>query len=352
MMAAVAIDNNGILNRRFSNGAPEMGIKSVSSNTVVAVVNDESSSDCINDGIKSLIINNSSTTTTTTYGKSSNGFGKIKGGSMSGSYSKRAIKEEKSITSSPYQEYLETRRSGPSREEKDSLYSTTDDDGTKKSKKTVPLPSPENINNNTSQPTLHPPHKDSINTSDDDEYYDEEVTIIDSQLMPSPPPVLIIVEYFCYMMVTFQHKEKINTYIGKSRNPIDKVKQHNHKKGRKSKHNNVNHNDISSNEASDSDDDNNTTTTTTKHINNSMPQIHKEDIIQQNGNNITAAATTTTDKWQLEMIIGPVENKNKAIDFKNLWRQKSRGIQSRRTRGKTLASSNKKTTWDCRIEST
>jgi hypothetical protein len=314
------------------------------------VINDDSSSDSINNGIRSMKLNTAKNITS---------FGKLKSG-MPGAFSRRKEEREKNV-SSPFQEYIETRRSGPSKDERDSLYSTTDDDNGIP-KQTLPIDIPRSSLSHIKTGKIE-------HGSDDDEeeeIYNEkqqknphhsitDQIDIDSQLMPPPQR-----PYFCYMMVTFSHREKINTYIGKSRDPFDKVRQHNDKNGRQGNKQQSSHNnqsDISSIETSDIDD---------KRIYESETSspFSKQ---QQQKEMIPSSPNTNTDnysenrrrqqqqqqdagKWKLEMIIGPFEDQKKAIEFKELWRKKSRGIKSRRARGIDLAKEEDKTTWDCRIE--
>lgn len=98
-------------------------------------------------------------------------------------------------------------------------------------------------------------------------------------LGPPPPP-----KYWCYLMVNFQPEQKINTYIGKTKDPPKKVEEHNQRKAK--------------------------------------------------GQKTTKAAAPY---WSLEMIIGPFNDKGSAIEFRDKWKQKSRGIQSRRQRGLDLS---------------
>jgi hypothetical protein len=48
-------------------------------------------------------------------------------------------------------------------------------------------------------------------------------------------------------------------------------------------------------------------------------------------------------KWEVDMIVGPFDNKSQAEDFHNKWKKKTRGISSRRGRGIELACERKKT---------
>ena len=51
-------------------------------------------------------------------------------------------------------------------------------------------------------------------------------------------------------------------------------------------------------------------------------------------------------KWQLNMIIGPFNDKKKAKSVMEFWRNKSRGMKSRRNRGDELAMENNVICWD------
>lgn len=104
-------------------------------------------------------------------------------------------------------------------------------------------------------------------------------------------------EWFCYLMINFYPNTKTHTHVGKSREPVKKVKEYN--KGT---------------------------------IKNARQ------------------TNTATGYWELEMIIGVFDKKADAIEFRDLWKSNSRGIKSRRQRGIDLAIKHKKTCWDKRMD--
>lgn len=99
--------------------------------------------------------------------------------------------------------------------------------------------------------------------------------------------------YFCYLAINFDQTQKINTHIGKSRNPAEKV-----------------------------------------------------DLL----NEINRTSNRTSKKpkpiWYLSLIIGKFNSKNEAIEFAESWKQQSRGIVSRRKFGMKMATMFQKTCWD------
>jgi hypothetical protein len=106
--------------------------------------------------------------------------------------------------------------------------------------------------------------------------------------------------YFAYLIVNFDKNKKIHTYIGKSRDPIAKCQYWNRRELRGRKR--------------DRD----------------TPAEQKKPC------------------WNIELIIGPFSSRDKARDFKETWKLKSRGIKPRRLRGMQLAYELKKTVYDVR----
>ncbi len=88
---------------------------------------------------------------------------------------------------------------------------------------------------------------------------------------------------WCYLLNNFLPEQKINTHIGLSENPYISLHLHNEGKIKGSKRN-----------------------------------------------------KNALGNWILEMIIGPF-TQEQGIDFTDQWKKKSRGIESRRNRGETLA---------------
>ena len=103
---------------------------------------------------------------------------------------------------------------------------------------------------------------------------------------------------FCFMMVNFIPNQKINTFIAETSNPFQMVNLHNKRQAKSSK--------------------------TTK---------------------------SAAPNWELNMIIGPFNNNiDNASKFALKWRSRSRGIISRRTRGKYLAKKQNLICWDKEIK--
>lgn len=96
--------------------------------------------------------------------------------------------------------------------------------------------------------------------------------------------------YFCYMMINLQPLQKTNTFIEVSCDPFKTVENHN--------------------------------------------------------NSAIKSTQPAAPNWILDMIIGPFDQIQKASLFVKLWRDKSRGINSRRKRGIKLACDQKLTCWD------
>jgi len=99
--------------------------------------------------------------------------------------------------------------------------------------------------------------------------------------------------YFCFLVITTKHKLKVNTYVGLSHNPYKKLGALNKKKTR------VSHGD-------------------------------------------------GTKDWQMELIIGPFNNKTIGNEFKETWKRSSRGIRCRREKGLDMAKQWRKICWDKR----
>ena len=133
--------------------------------------------------------------------------------------------------------------------------------------------------------------EDSYDNDDDDDYgYDYgSDAAADSQ---EEIPIL----FFAYMLANYDPSQKINTYIGKSRNPNKKVTLINQKKTKGSK-----------------------------------------------------STRQAAGNWELQMIIGPFVEKQESINFREHWKQQSRGIKSRIQRGITLAKEYDKMCWDSRV---
>jgi len=102
--------------------------------------------------------------------------------------------------------------------------------------------------------------------------------------------------YFAYMIANYVASQKINTYIGKSRDPFIKLDMINQKKAKGAK-----------------------------------------------------STRQAAGHWNLEMIVGPFLRKDESAQFRELWKQKSRGIPSRRQRGKDLAGNYNKICWDASV---
>lgn len=103
--------------------------------------------------------------------------------------------------------------------------------------------------------------------------------------------------YFAYMMVNFKAEQKINTYIGKSRNPVEKVSEHNAKKTKGAK-----------------------------------------------------STKQAAGSWKIYMIVGPFPTKSASSKFRDEWKANSRGIPSRAKRGENLAHENDMKVWDTRVD--
>lgn len=102
--------------------------------------------------------------------------------------------------------------------------------------------------------------------------------------------------YWCYMMVNFMPDQKINTFIGESELPPLMVTRHNQRRVKGSK-----------------------------------------------------STKSAAGSWILEMIIGPFPDIDKASQFGKNWRSNSRGIPSRRKRGRTLANQQRFITYDRKL---
>ncbi len=103
---------------------------------------------------------------------------------------------------------------------------------------------------------------------------------------------------FCFMMVNFIPNQKINTFIAETPNPFEAVNLHNKGQAKSSK-----------------------------------------------------STRSAKPNWKLNMIIGPFNNNtDKASKFASKWRSRSRGIISRRTRGKYLAKKQNLICWDTEVK--
>ena len=114
-----------------------------------------------------------------------------------------------------------------------------------------------------------------------DETHQEHSIVEKERAEIRPGPSL---PFFSFMMVNFMANQKINTFIGECYDPFSKVVYHNEGRAGTSK----------------------TTRSAAPH-------------------------------WKLNMIIGEFRTEKEAQDFSKDWRVKSRGILSRRGRGKDLA---------------
>jgi hypothetical protein len=99
--------------------------------------------------------------------------------------------------------------------------------------------------------------------------------------------------WFCFMIVNFRPEQKINTWIEESLNPFISLKLHNNK-----------------------------------------------------GVILRKCTKSAAGSWELEMIIGPFYDWESATEFVSAWKLQSRGITSRRERGKQLAAEMGLTCWD------
>ncbi len=99
--------------------------------------------------------------------------------------------------------------------------------------------------------------------------------------------------WWCYMMVNFMPDQKINTFICESQHPNTTVDEHNHGNVKGSK-----------------------------------------------------STKSAAGNWILDMIIGPFDTRQDSMEFAKTWRKNSRGIPSRKRRGRDLAKESNKTCWD------
>ncbi len=125
------------------------------------------------------------------------------------------------------------------------------------------------------------------------DYEDSDVSVSQDAMSQDEKAQNADREYFAYMLANYDAAQKINTYIGKSRDPFLKV-----------------------------------------------------DLINEKMTRGARSTRQAAGNWRLEMIVGPFVTKKESVYFRELWKQKSRGILSRLERGMNLAEIHKKTCWD------
>lgn len=134
--------------------------------------------------------------------------------------------------------------------------------------------------------------------------------------------------YWAYLLINLDSKLRVHTYIGRSRDPIKKCKKKN-------------------------------AVVKTPRPKDEEEQLQNPDDAGERELDLEETLMGIKNKmkknyWTIELVIGPFKSKQKAEEFKTQWRMKSRGVKSRKIKGKKLAScfdGDKLRVWDARVAS-
>jgi hypothetical protein len=164
--------------------------------------------------------------------------------------------------------------------------------------------------------------------------------------------------FWAYLIVNFDKKKKIHTYIGKSRDPVKKCFYWNKNDLKVKKES------ILSEDSNSEISDNNSISSGDKYKkwkegllyeefsdNNSRDyDMEKNSFNKRHGmKSEEKKQANLSPCWQIEMIIGPFATKDESVQFKEEWKLRSRGIKPRRKKGEKLADEYGKIVYDKRI---